>query len=118
MRAQHVRRLLLEEWRGLPEPPVGLDRCVPLADALSALIPRLGLTDRLNEEEIRTAWREIVGEFLATHSEPRALRGGILTIGVLQPTVRYELERSWKSRILEKLRERFGAAKIRGIRFQ
>ena len=41
----------------------------------------------------------------------------MLYVNVLQPTVRYELERVWKSEILKKLKSHFGARKIRDVRF-
>lgn len=117
MRVRDIRRQVLEEWRGLPEPEEK-DRCLPVKTALRALLDRLGLSEFLDEEAIRTAWREIVGDFLADHSSPESIRKGVLIIQVLQPTVRYELERSWKREILKKLQNRFGGATIREVRFR
>jgi len=91
---------------------------VAVAEALKKLLPKLGLTERLNEQEVQSTWREIVGDFLAEHSLPISMREGILIIQVLQPTVRYELDRTWKPEILRKLRARFGAKTIREIRFR
>ena len=116
-RAEYFRARLIEEWRGLPagEPP---ERLVFLADALSECLDGLGLADQVSEEEMRAAWEELVGEFLSMHSQPAGLKRGILTIQVLQPSVRYELERSWKPKILANLQARFGAEKVRAVRFQ
>jgi predicted nucleic acid-binding Zn ribbon protein len=118
MRAETVRRLVLEEWRGLPEGDGKPDRCTPVADALKKLIPRLGLANLLNEEQIRAAWKEVVGEFLASHSAPVGIQRGVLTIQVLQPAIRYELDRTWKPEVLKKLQARFGANTIREVRFR
>lgn len=117
MHTSTIRKRVLEDWRGLPEGSGRPDRCVAVPDALKKLLPKLGLTERLNEQEILEAWREIVGEFLAAHSAPQSVRAGVLLVHVLQPTVRYELDRTWKSEILRKLRERFGARAIREVRF-
>ena len=65
MRIAEIRKRVLEDWRGLPEETARPERCVPAADALKKLIQKLGLTERLNEQEIQAAWREIVGDFLA-----------------------------------------------------
>ncbi len=65
-----------------------------------------------------TAWREVVGDFLAEHSVPVALKEGVLIIQVLQPTVRYELDRTWKPEILRKLKARFGAKSVKEVRFR
>jgi hypothetical protein len=46
------------------------------------------------------------------------LSGGVLGIHVLQPSLRYELERNWKREILTKLQERFGKKAIREIKFR
>ncbi|MFZ4683286.1 MAG: DUF721 domain-containing protein [Terrimicrobiaceae bacterium] len=118
MRVEYIRKRVLEEWRGLPEKPDRPERCIPAAEALKKLLPKLGLTERLNEQEVQAAWTDIVGDFLAAHSLPVSMRDGILIIQVLQPTVRYELERSWKPEILRKLKTRFGAKTVREIRFR
>ncbi|PTY00630.1 hypothetical protein DB345_00580 [Spartobacteria bacterium LR76] len=118
LRKEEIRRRVLEDWRGLPDPPEKPDRCVAVSDALKKLLPKLGLSERLNEQEIQNAWKDIVGEFLASHSVPSAVREGVLTVQVLQPTVRYELDRTWKPQILQKLQARFGAKAIREVRFR
>lgn len=78
----------------------------------------LGLGERLREEEIKKAWRELVGDFLATHSSPSAIREGVLQVRVLQPTLHYELDRVWKPQLIQKLKQRFGPRVIRDIRFR
>jgi predicted nucleic acid-binding Zn ribbon protein len=118
MRIEDIRRRVLEEWRGLPEVSEKDERCVLVGDALKKILPKLGLTQRLNEQEVRDAWREIVGDFLAEHSVPVSLKDGVVIIQVLQPTVRYELDRTWKPEILRKLKARFGARIIREVRFR
>jgi predicted nucleic acid-binding Zn ribbon protein len=118
MRIEEIRKRVLEEWRGLPEEPVHRERCVTASDALKKLLRKLGLTERLDEQEIRNAWREIVGDFLAEHSLPISVRGGVLTVQVIQPAVRYELDRSWKRNILRKLQARFGARTVREVCFR
>lgn len=118
MRIDYIRRRVLEDWRGLEENAEPVDRCVTAAEALKKLLPRLGLTERLNEQEVQAAWLELVGEFLATHSSPASLKDGVLVVQVLQPTVRYELDRSWKAEVLKKLQDRFGKKAIKEVRFR
>jgi predicted nucleic acid-binding Zn ribbon protein len=113
-----LRRRVLADWRGLAEPPPRPDRCASVADLLGIILPKLGLSDRLCEEQVTGAWREIVGDFLARHSIPAGLAGGILTVQVVQPSVRYELERTWKRELLGKLQARFGKKAVREIRFR
>ena len=45
------------------------------------------------------------------------MRDGVLIVQVIQPAVRYELERSWKRNILRKLQARFEKT-VREVRFR
>ncbi len=118
MRPDQIRRRVLSEWRGLPDYPEKQERLTTAADALKKLLPKLGLTQRLNEREVQEVWKDIVGQFLADNSQPTSMKDGVLIVQVLQPTVRYELDRSWKPEILRKLQARFGAKVVREIRFR
>ena len=82
------------------------------------LMQRLGLRERLRETEVIDAWSKIVGDFIAGHSAPVALRDGILYVRVLQPALHYELEQISKTEILRKLKQRFGGKTIRDVRFR
>jgi predicted nucleic acid-binding Zn ribbon protein len=115
---QSLRKWVIQEWRGLPEPEAKLDRTLSVREILVQLAPKLGLEGRLREEEVVAAWAEIVGDFFAKHSRPVRLHQGALVVNVLQPTVLYELDRQWKSVILAKLKKRFGGKVIRELRFR
>jgi predicted nucleic acid-binding Zn ribbon protein len=112
-----LREQVLAEWRGVSEPAPSPDRTVSVKELIAQLAPKLGLQNRLREEEMLAAWNEIVGEFFAQHSRPARLVNGVLHVLVLQPTVLYELDRRWKGMILEKIRVRFGSRLVREIRF-
>lgn len=115
MSMKSLRRFVIEEWRGLPEKRE--ERSVTVvADAIHALVSRLGLRERINEADILAAWKDIVGEFLAAHSRPARLVKGVLHVEVMQPSVRYELDRTWRPEILRKLQARFGRNAVRDIR--
>jgi len=118
MKPERLRAIVLAEWRGMPEIPFIRDTARPVGETIGKVMAQFGLKDRLKEDAVRNAWLEIVGEFIATHSTPQRLKDGILTVSVLQPTVRFELERVWKREILAKLKQRFGASTVRDIRFQ
>ncbi|PYJ44871.1 MAG: hypothetical protein DME85_14200 [Verrucomicrobia bacterium] len=113
-----LRAAVLAEWRGLPEKKMRSDRWQAPADLLPKLMQRLGLRERLHETEVIDAWSKIVGEFIAAHSAPVALRDGVLYVRVLQPALHYELEQVSKTEILRKLKKRFGTKTIRDIRFR
>ncbi len=113
-----LRRKVITEWRGLPSDPPRPDRAQPIADLLPKVMQKLGLKERLQESEVRGAWKELVGDFNAEHSCPIALRDGILYVHVLQPSLHYEMERVNKPAILRKLKQRFGARVVRDLRFR
>ena len=112
------RAAVIAEWRGLPERKPRADRWQAPAELVPKLMQRLGLRERLHETEVIDTWGKIVGEFIATHSAPVALRGGVLYVRVLQPALHYELEQISKSEILRKLKQRFGGRTIRDVRFR
>ena len=113
-----VRAAVIAEWRGLPEKKTRADRWQSPADLVPKLMQRLGLRERLHETEVTDAWSKIVGEFIAAHSAPVALREGVLYVRVLQPALHYELEQISKIEILRKLKKRFGSKTIRDVRFR
>ncbi len=94
------------------------DRWQLPAELVPKMMQRLGLRERLHETEVIETWSKIVGEFIATHSAPFALRDGILYVRVLQPALHYELEQISKKDILRKLKTRFGGKIIRDVRFR
>jgi predicted nucleic acid-binding Zn ribbon protein len=113
-----LRAKIVAEWRGLPEKYLRPDRWQAPGDVLPKLMQRLGLKERLHESEVMEAWSKIVGEFIAAHSAPVALREGILYVRVLQPALHYELEQVSKIDILRKLKQRFGGKVIKDVRFR
>src|SRR5881409_3849651 len=113
-----LRAAVIAEWRGLPERKVRPDRFQAAGDLVPKLMHRLGLRERLHETEVIDAWSKIVGDFIAAHSAPVALREGVLYVRVLQPALHYELEQISKIEILRKLKQRFGGKTIRDIRFR
>ena len=77
----------------------------------------MGLKDRFDEDQVKAAWQEIVGDFVAQNSQPVGLNRKVLIVQVLQPAVHYTLERM-KGQILAKMQARFGAEKVRNVQFR
>jgi predicted nucleic acid-binding Zn ribbon protein len=113
-----LRAAVIAEWRGFPERKLQSGRWQSPAELMPRLMQRLGLRERLRETEVIDAWSKIVGDFIAAHSAPVALREGILYVRVLQPALHYELEQISKPEILRKLKQRFGRKTIRDVRFR
>ncbi len=108
---------VLAEWRRYREPRDTSQRMSGFSDALRGLLPKLGLGQAMDENEVRRCWSEIVGPFIASQSAPDRIRGCVLYVKVHQSSVRFELERMWKAEIARKLAEKFGAYKIREVKF-
>jgi predicted nucleic acid-binding Zn ribbon protein len=113
-----LRAAVIAEWRGLPANKTRPDRWQAPGDLLPKLMQQLGLSERLRETEVFEAWKQIVGDFIATHSAPVSLRAGVLFVRVLQPALHYQFEQISKAEILRKLKQRFGTKIIREIRFR
>ena len=115
-RAERLRRQVIEEWRLLPEPRDPLARCVKASDAMGGVLQRLQFAEEISR--VTSAWKELVGDYLAENSQPVSLKDGTLLVQVVQPTLRYELDRSLKPQLLQRLREAFGGKTIKEIRFR
>lgn len=113
-----LRAAAIAEWRGLPDRKPRPDRWHAPGDLLPKLMQQLGLSERLQESEVIDAWKQIVGEFIASHSTPFSLKAGVLSVRVLQPALHYQFETISKVEILRKLKQRFGSKVIRDVRFR
>ena len=113
-----LRAAVIAEWHGVPDRKLQADRWQSPSELMPKLMQRLGLRERLRETEVIDAWSKIVGDFIAAHSSPVALREGVLYVRVLQPALHHELEQISKTEIVRKLKQRFGGKTIRDIRFR
>lgn len=119
MSKPYRREQIIAEWRGLPDfYPPKRDATVAVSDVIGKLMASLGLGERLRQEEVLKAWKEVVGDFIASHSQPTRLHNGTLYVRVLQPTMHYELDRVWKQKIIQKMRERFGPRTVSDVKFR
>ena len=108
---------VIAEWRGYWEPQDVSKYEDTIDTVVGKMMKGLGLSDRFNEEMVFEAWNEMVDPFIAANARPLTLERRVLAIQVLHATVHYELERM-KGQILRRMQERFGADKIREIRFR
>ena len=111
------RRRVIAEFRGYREPRPLMERVQAVGAVVSKAMLALGLGERVREAEVLAAWKEIAGDFLATHSMPNRLKDGVLYVRVLQPSIHFELEQMRRT-IIDKLKVKFGARTVRDIRFR
>ncbi|MBK1883743.1 DUF721 domain-containing protein [Luteolibacter pohnpeiensis] len=110
-----LRQEILREWRGGDEAD-DLNSGVHLAEEfVSAILKAAGAEDGIHEDEVRAAWKELAGEFIAKHAEPVSVKGGHLVLRVTQPAMRFHLEQM-KPLLLKRIQEQLGN-KIRSVKF-
>lgn len=115
--AQRRRHALIAAWRGAPGGPI-LD--LPLksvADLIGPIVAQAGIGERMKLEEVLSAWKEIVGDFLFQHSRPDSIQRGVLMVRVLQPTVHHALMME-RTRILKRLQQRLKNSGIKDVRLK
>lgn len=114
---ERYKRRILQEWRILP--PVRQEReAKELSAEVLIALKGFGLDEKFTENEVRSAWARVVGEFIAQHTRPHSLLGRVLEVRVLQPSILYTLEREMKPRILSKLQAEFGRKAINEVKFR
>ena len=112
-----IREEILREWRGADE-PADLNAGIHLAEKFVAAILRAaGAEDGLHEDQVRTAWKELAGDFIARHTEPVSVKSGNLVLRVTQPALRFQLEQM-KPMLLARIRSQLGEDRIKTIKFQ
>ena len=115
-RLKRMRRAILWEWRGGDEPE-RMDARVYRPDAfVSAILKSAGAADGVEYERLKEMWKEIAGDYVARQAAPDSLRGGCLTLKVLQPAMRFHLEQT-KGQLLKNLKKVAGEGVVKSIRF-
>ncbi len=111
-----MREEILREWRGGDEAD-DLDARVNLAEKfVNAVLRAAGAEEGLQEDQVRAAWKELAGDFIARHAEPVSVKGGQLVLRVTQPAMRFHLEQM-KPMLLERVRAHFGGNTIKSVKF-
>ena len=89
--------------------------CSQANDWVDQILEKANLSFGVAEEELRKGWRQTVGDFIAGQSEIISLKHGLLTLRVLQPTLRFQLEQT-QGQLLSKLQKQFGSDTIKKLR--
>lgn len=111
-----IRRQILREWRGCDEVKSLHDGVRAAASLVDAILKASGANEGLEEEEVRSVWKTLAGDFIARHAEPVSVRNGLLTLRVTQPAMRFHLEQM-KPMLLKRIQERLGANRVRSVKF-
>lgn len=115
-RLEAIRRAVLREWRGGDDPAHPDERLHVPKEFLAAILRQAGATEGIDEERLREMWKDVAGDFIARHANPVSLKGGCLTLHVLQPAMRFHLEQS-RAELLRKIQQAAGPGVVKMIRF-
>ena len=114
---RRIREAILREWRGSDEPLDLNSRVSQPGKFLRAILQQAGASEGIDEDQVKSAWKELAGDFISRHTEPVSVKGGHLVLRVTQPAMRFHLEQM-KPMLLTRIREALGAERIHSIRFQ
>jgi len=116
---RRFREDILSEWRGGDEPEdlnAGVHRAQEFVAAILRGLRANGAADGLDELEVRSAWKELAGDFISRHAEPVSVKGGHLVLRVTQPAMRFHLDQM-KPLLLARIQQQLGADRIRSVKF-
>ncbi len=111
-----IREEILREWRGCDEALDLNSRIHDAANFIAAILRAAGAEDGLREDQVRGAWKELAGDFIARHTEPVSVKNGHLVLRVTQPAMRFHLEQM-KPMLLARIREQLGQERIHSVKF-
>jgi predicted nucleic acid-binding Zn ribbon protein len=115
-RPGRIREEILREWRGCDE-ALDLNARVHGAQKfIAAILRSAGAEEGLHEDQVRATWKELAGDFIASHTEPVSVKNGLLVLRVTQPAMRFHLEQM-KPRLLTRIREQLGETRIHSVKF-
>jgi predicted nucleic acid-binding Zn ribbon protein len=115
--ASRVRRKLLTQWRGGVNPPSPVRNIHQPDEFLSGLLKSVGLSDGIDESRLKDCWSLVAGEFVAKHTVPESIRGGVLVLRVLQPAMKFHLQQM-SGKLLANMRRELGAGVVKQIQFK
>ncbi len=111
-----IREEILREWRGCDE-VTNLNDGIHCAESfISAILKSAGAEDGLHEDQVRSAWKELAGDFISRHTEPVSVKNGHLVLRVTQPAMRFHLEQM-KPMLLSRIRTQLGEDRIKSVKF-
>jgi predicted nucleic acid-binding Zn ribbon protein len=115
-RLEMIRRAVLREWRGHDELVHPDERLHVPKEFIAEILRKAGAAEGIDSERLREMWKEIAGDFISRYATPVSLKAGCLTLHVLQPTMRFDLEQN-RSELLKKIQQAAGPSVVKTLRF-
>jgi predicted nucleic acid-binding Zn ribbon protein len=89
-----------------------------LGEVLSRLFAARGWGRKQGRLQLEQAWNEAVGPEFAPHTQPGAIRRGVLEVVVGNAVLLQELTHFHKRRLLEQLRQKLPGTTLHDLRFR
>ena len=115
--ATRVRHRLLTEWRGGVDPPSPVRNIHQPSEFLSEILKSVGLSEGIDEGRLKESWGAVAGEFVAKHTVPESIRGGVLVLRVLQPAMKFHLQQM-SGKLLANMSRELGDGVVKQIKFK
>lgn len=112
-----ARNKILTEWRGGLNPPDPRRNIHEPSEYLDDLLKAVGLSDGIDEQQLKECWSRVAGDFVSKHSKPDSFKNGVLVLRIVQPMMKFHLEQM-SSKLLGNLREELGKGVVKQVVFK
>ena len=115
--AQKARAQILIEWLGGLNPPSPTRNIHQPGEFIDQLLKSIGVAEGVDEQRLKEVWGAVAGAFVAQHTVPESIRGGVLVLRVLQPTMKFHLQQM-SGKLLDNLRRELGDGVVKQVVFK
>lgn len=112
-----ARARILIEWLGGLNPPNPARNIHQPSEFVDGLLKSIGVADGVDEQHLKEVWGNVAGQFVAQHTVPESIRGGVLVLRVLQPTMKFHLQQM-SGKLLENLHRELGKDTVKKVVFK
>ncbi len=88
-----------------------------LGTVLRQFLREEGLETPLNEFRVVSSWNEVMGNVVSKYTKDVNIRGGILYVSIINPSLRQNLQMK-RTEIIQKLNAHVGAQVVQNIVFR
>ena len=117
LQEKKARMRILVEWLGGIDPPDPARNIHQPGEYLDQLLKTIGVSEGVDEQRLKDVWSKVAGQFVAQHTVPESIRGGVLVLRVLQPTMKFHLQQM-RGKLLENLHRELGKGIVKQVVFK
>ncbi|MEJ6573341.1 MAG: DUF721 domain-containing protein [Akkermansiaceae bacterium] len=117
LQEKKARMRILVEWLGGIDPPNPARNIHQPGEYLDQLLKTIGVSEGVDEQRLKDVWSTVAGAFVAQHTTPESIRGGVLVLRVLQPAMKFHLQQM-SGKLLENLHRELGKGIVKQVVFK